>query len=203
MGGEGGGPLSTTVGGTELEAWLGTVRGDGLAIALALATYIVGGLIMFPVMALIAVSGVLYGPLTGFLVSIAGSTLSAAVGYWAGHLLGRRTVHQLSGGRIDRINRQLARRGILSTTIIRLLPLAPFTLINLAAGASHISFRDYILGTVLGMAPGIVAITLLSSNLVTALQAPSVLNVAILVALLLILVAGMIWSWRHFVRRRA
>ena len=46
-----------------------------------------------------------------------------------------------------------------------MVPIAPFTFIKLAAGASHIRFADFILGTLVGMAPGIVVIVLLGNQL--------------------------------------
>ena len=85
-------------------------------------------------------------------------------------------------------------------TIIRLLPVAPFTLINLAAGASHIRFRDYLFGTVLGMAPGITAITVFSGQLVRVIRSPDTLNLGFLIALLLVIAATAAYGWRKFVR---
>ncbi len=110
-------------------------------------------------------------------------------------------MRRLAGGKIDRVSRQLGRRGILSVLIMRLLPVAPFTLVNLAAGASHIRFRDFALGTVLGMAPGIFAIALFSGQLARVLYAPDALSVGILAGLMLVIASAAAWSWRRFVRR--
>lgn len=48
---------------------------------------------------------------------------------------------------------QLARRGFLASALIRLVPTIPSVLINIAAGATPIRFRDFILGTALGSVP--------------------------------------------------
>ena len=53
-----------------------------------------------------------------------------------------------------------------------MLPIAPFTFINLAAGASHVRFVDFLAGTFLGMAPGILVITLLGNQLSQVLSDP-------------------------------
>jgi phospholipase D1/2 len=50
---------------------------------------------------------------------------------------------------------------VLAVAAIRLVPIAPFTLVNLIAGASKIRFADYLLGTVIGMAPGLVLMSAL------------------------------------------
>lgn len=195
------GPLSGVAAPEQLQAWGEAVRRDWLATAAVLAAYVIGGLAMLPVTALIAATGLLYGPLAGLIVAFSGSLLSAATGYGLGWLAGRRHLERLAGGRLDRISRQLARRGILSMTVVRLLPIAPFTLVNLAAGASHIRLRDFLAGTVLGMAPGIVAIALFSGQLARVLVAPDALGVGVLAGLVLVIGAAAAWAWRRFLRR--
>lgn len=197
------GPLAQLADAAALEAWARAIEGDWRLTAAVLGVYVVGGLVMFPVLALIAGTGLLYGPVAGLAVAMAGSLLGAVTGYVAGAVLGRDALRRLAGGRLDRVSRQLARRGVLAMTIVRLLPVAPFTLINLAAGASHIRFRDFVAGTVLGMAPGIVAITLFSGQLGQLMRAPSAANAAILAGLLLLIAAAAAWGWRHFLRHRS
>jgi uncharacterized membrane protein YdjX (TVP38/TMEM64 family) len=63
-------------------------------------------------------------------------------------------------------------------------------LINLVAGASHIRFRDYLLGTFIGMLPGIVGLTLLTDRLMAVLVEPRLGNVFLLLGLVLIVVLG-------------
>jgi len=48
----------------------------------------------------------------------------------------------------------MAKQGILTVAMIRNIPVAPFTIVNLIAGASHIRLKDYLIGTALGMLPG-------------------------------------------------
>ena len=50
-------------------------------------------------------------------------------------------------------------------TVLRLLPIAPFTVVNLVAGASEIRARDYMLGSLFGMSPGIVLMTMFGDRL--------------------------------------
>jgi uncharacterized membrane protein YdjX (TVP38/TMEM64 family) len=59
--------------------------------------------------------------------------------------------------------------------------LAPFTVVNLISGASHIRFGDYMLGTLVGMAPGIAVMTALGDRLRQVLHNPSAANVGLLV----------------------
>jgi uncharacterized membrane protein YdjX (TVP38/TMEM64 family) len=48
--------------------------------------------------------------------------------------------------------------------MIRMVPIAPFSIVNVVAGASKLSLRDFLLGTVLGMAPGIAVMAALGAQ---------------------------------------
>ena len=52
------------------------------------------------------------------------------------------------GPRLNRIRRGIVRRGVLAVAAVRLVPIAPFTVVNLVAGASRIPLLDFVLGTV-------------------------------------------------------
>ncbi|MEN3292845.1 MAG: phospholipase, partial [Burkholderiales bacterium] len=152
------------------------------------ASYVIGGLLMVPVMLLIAVTGIVFGPLYGFIYAIAGALLSSAVSYGIGHRLGRETLRKLLGPRINGLSRRIGRRGILAMVIIRSLPVAPFTIVNIVAGASHIRFRDYLIGTLLGMLPGITITVTFAYHLAETVRNPSMGTVSVLVVVVALLI---------------
>jgi phospholipase D1/2 len=127
----------------------------------------------------------MFAPAAATAYAVIGSLLGAAATYLIGRLVGRGPLRSLMGPRVNRISRALARQGVLSVAAIRMVPIAPFTFVNLAAGASHIRFADYILGTLLGMVPGIVVIALLGTQLAEVLRAPSPAALGLLAAGLL------------------
>jgi len=92
---------------------------------------------------------------------------------------------------------ELARRGVLAITVLRMLPLAPFTIVNVVAGASHIGLRDFLLGTLLGMTPGILATVVFVDRIVEALRNPGTGTFASLAA-----VAGVLVALAVMLRRR-
>ena len=114
---------------------------------------------MVPVTLLIAASGIAFGPVLGFAYAALGAFSSAAFSFYVGRTVGREPVRRLGGPYLNRISRRLARSGIVAVTLLRLLPIAPFTLVNVVAGAMQLRFRDFFAGTVLGMTPGIVLMT--------------------------------------------
>jgi len=171
---------------------------------IAVAGFVVGGLAVFPVSVLIVASALVFGAVTGFVCSLVGGVLSAAVAYGLGHGLGRGLVRRIAGQRINRLSRRLARRGIATVAVVRLVPVAPFTVVNMVAGASHIRFVDFIVGTFIGMLPGIAALTLFAGTLEHTIREPSAGTVALLVGVvvLLALFGAAVNRWVGGARRR-
>jgi uncharacterized membrane protein YdjX (TVP38/TMEM64 family) len=83
-----------------------------------------------------------------------------------------------------------------------MLPIAPFAAVNLVAGASHIRFRDFLLGTLAGMSPGILAVTLLTNRVKHVVRNPDVTSIVALALVLLVLGMGA-WILSKRLRRTA
>lgn len=194
------GPLHDLVAPDNLQVWGAALRETWWGMAATFLAYLVGGLVMVPVVALITITAVVFGPLVGFPLALVSSVASGVLGYWLGARLGRQRLRQLTGTRLDRVSRALAHRGLLSIIILRILPVAPFTVINCAAGASHIRFRDFLLGTVIGMAPGILAMTALADRILEAVRDPNLVNLLLLVATLVVIGLAVAWVMRRFGR---
>lgn len=128
-------------------------------------TYSLALLVMFPLTVLVVVTGMLFGPWWGLFYATAGTLASSVASYWAGRHLGREALLKHGGRRLNKLSRYFAQRGVRTMALINLLPLAPFTLTNLLAGAFRLRFRDYLLGSTIGIVPGLAAVTLLGSQL--------------------------------------
>jgi phospholipase D1/2 len=157
--------------------------------AAVVASFVIGGLIMVPVTLMIAVTGIVFGPLWGLVYALGGTACSAAVTYGLGMWLGRETVRKVLGPRINRLSRRIAKRGILAMVVVRVLPIAPFTVINVVAGASHIRFLDFIVGSLLGLLPGIVLTVTFIHNLAEVIRNPTPGTIALLVGAAVLLIA--------------
>jgi phospholipase D1/2 len=194
-------PLKEYLNLQSLAAWAALLQQQPWTPLLVGGAYLLGGVIMVPVTLLILVTALTFGPWTGFGYSLAGCLLSALLTFGIGHGIGRETVRRLAGGKLNRVSRRLAERGLLAVVTVRILPVAPFTIVNLVAGASGIRLRDFALGTILGMIPGIVAITLFESSLQQLIERPEVENILLLVAVLLGILAA-VWGFRHWLAGR-
>lgn len=179
--------------------WIIGIDNAPARLALVMGGFVIGGFLMLPVSLLVLVTALVFGPWWGFLYSWIGAAVSAAAGYGAGHLLGHDTVRRM-GHSVNRVSQKLARKGIVAIFLLQLLPIAPFTIGNLVAGASHIRFRDFMLGTVTGIAPGTLALSVFAVSLLRALTDPDPRNLILLTAALLIL-GALIWAARRWLLR--
>jgi phospholipase D1/2 len=102
---------------------------------------------------------------------------------------------------VNRLSQRIAARGIVAMMVIRVLPVAPFSVVNVVAGASHIRFRDFVIGTLLGMLPGIVMTVTFVHHLAEAVRRPSAGTVAVLVAVVAVIIAAAL-GLRRVLRRR-
>lgn len=156
----------------ELAAWLAAHRHAWYALPAVVFAFIVLGLVMVPVILLVAATGIAFGPLLGPLYAMAGCLASASTGFAIGRWMGLRRITQLGGERITRVTRTLNRNGTLAVFLVRKVP-APFTLVNIVVGASMIRFRDFIIGTVLGMGALVVGLAGFGYQATNALRDPS------------------------------
>lgn len=148
-----------------------------LGFPLILLIYAIGCVLALPILFLIVTSALLFGPMLGFVYAIVGTGVGAASTYGVGYLLGHHTIRRYAGSHVNRLNVMLAKRGILTSAMIRWIPVAaPFTVVNMVAGASHIRFWDYMLGTLLGMLPVTLGLTIFADGITKALQNPQPQN---------------------------
>jgi uncharacterized membrane protein YdjX (TVP38/TMEM64 family) len=92
----------------------------------------------------------------------------------------------------------LSRQSFATLSLVRLLPIAPYSLVNMVAGASHVPFRMFLAATLVGMSPGVLAITIFSNQLKSSLTDPGPWSFILLGLVSLLMVAGSIWLHRKF-----
>lgn len=156
---------------------------------LALACFALGGLLVFPVNLLIAASIVVFGPIAGGALALAGSVLSA----WLVHEIGRRcprdTTRRWFGARGERLRERIVGHGLLAIAIVRIVPLAPYSIVGFVSGVARVRRGDYLLGTLLGMAPGVVLYALFVDRAIAVLSNPHPMAWLLLATALALLVA--------------
>ncbi|MCT8468490.1 TVP38/TMEM64 family protein [Chromohalobacter canadensis] len=166
-----------------------------------MGVYALTSLVVFPLSILVAATGLVFGPTWGFVYAMLGTLAASIATYWVGRALGRDALLRHGGQKLNGLARLLAGRGVRTMVLFNLLPLAPFTLTNMLAGACHLRFRDYMLGSTLGIAPGLLGVTLLGSQLGSLVTAES--REGLLIAAAGIVVAiGILWGLKRYAERR-
>lgn len=176
-------------------------RHEWLAFPATLIVFLVAEMFLFPVVVLVFVCGLVFGPWLGALYATSGSMLSAIPPFLLGRHLGREKLEHMGGAIVGKLERVLDRRGIIAVFLVRKIP-APYSLVNLVCGASPVSLRDFLLGTLLGMGTGIVLITFVGGQLLDIVRDPGAGEIALALFLLLVPVVLAIVVQR-FLNRRA
>ena len=190
-------PLREWINVESLVHWSDRFEESPFAPLIVIGGFVLGGLLVIPLMMLIAATGIVFGPWLGMLYSLLGATLSAVFVYSIGRKVGRDAVRRVAGRRINDLSRRIAKRGLLAMLFVRIVPIAPFSIINLVAGTSHLRFRDFLLGTILGLLPGTILISFFVDRIVAAVRHPGPVTFA-----LLALVAGVAIGGTLAVRAR-
>lgn len=172
-------PISHWLTMDNLLATVDFIRESSMTVPIVLSIYVVGSCLMFPVTLMILVTALSFGPFEGFALAFGGSLMGGLASYLLGRWLGRDVVRKLAGEKINRLSRKLARRGWLAVALVRIVPIAPYTIVNLVAGSTHISTRSFLIGTSIGMGPGILAIMLFEGGLEHAIREPGWLSVVV------------------------
>ncbi|HEY7217261.1 MAG TPA: VTT domain-containing protein [Candidatus Binatia bacterium] len=173
-----------------IESWVASVEHSSLAPLWVIGIFLVGGFAVFPVTALILAVAYAFNAWLAMTYSLLGCIVSAISLYAIGRQLGRKNVVRMAGKRLNRMNRLISKHGVLAVAAVRMIPVAPYSLINLAAGAVHVPVRDFVIGTFLGMSPGVVVITFFENQFEEAIRTPSAVTFAVLIAAVIVMLLG-------------
>lgn len=127
--------------------------------------YAVAPLLLFPATIINASAGLLWPWKYAVLLTILGSNACANLGFWLGRLLGQERVQSWIPRRYHHHDQKLAGAGVRAIAVLRLLPIMPFTALSILASVSRVRWRDYALGSFLGMLPGSIGYATLMSLL--------------------------------------
>jgi uncharacterized membrane protein YdjX (TVP38/TMEM64 family) len=196
-------PVSETFSPTRVTAWAEEFAGRPWAPLIVLVAFTPAAIVMFPRPLITLFAVVAFGPWLGFAYAMAGILISALFTYWVGTRMDRSTVRRLAGPKLSRILDVLRRRGLMALTALRLVPLAPFTIEGIVAGAIRIRLRDFTLGTALGMLPGTLAATVFGDQLEIALRDPGEVNLWIVGGVTVALITATLLVRRWLVSQSA
>jgi len=183
-----------------LGAALEPYRTRWFGLPLVVGVFVVAELLMFPVVVLIFVCGLAFGPWVGALYAMAGTMASAVPPFLLGRHLGRKRVERMGGAPVRKLVSMLQRKGLMAVFVVRKIP-APYSLVNLVCGACGLSLTDFLWGTALGMVSGVLIITVLSTGVREMIAHPRPAPLLLLVGVLAATVVATVYLQRYLNRR--
>jgi phosphatidylserine/phosphatidylglycerophosphate/cardiolipin synthase-like enzyme/uncharacterized membrane protein YdjX (TVP38/TMEM64 family) len=180
---------------------LGRLASHPYTFPALVAGFFVLTLVGIPLNLLLVGTALAISPWQAFLAGVIGSHLAAWGGYFAGAYFGRPLYKRYLAQKMRSLNSRLEQGSVIAIAVMRILPVAPFFAINMACGALSVSFRKYVLGTLLGMIPGIFAVTMLSDRVRSVIVDPNWVN-GLLVVLACALVLGAVWFLKSMLNQR-
>jgi uncharacterized membrane protein YdjX (TVP38/TMEM64 family) len=104
------------------------------------------------------VGGAIFGALEGLMLAWIGAMVGTVVAHTMARSVGKSAVQRLLGN--HKLLRKLRERADVRTLVrLRVLPLAPFAVLDYVAGLAGVSLRTLLLATAIGILPGTAAYT--------------------------------------------
>lgn len=169
-------PLAHAVNAETILGWAHDFGSRWWAPLILMASYTPACLVMFPRPLITLAAVIAFGPWLGFGYALLGIVGSSIVTYYIGRRMRRDTVRRLAGPKLDRMIDVLKRYGLIAMTLLRLVPIAPFAVESIVAGAIHMRLRHVVLGTAIGLLPGTLATTIFGDAIETALTGTGDVN---------------------------
>lgn len=190
-------PLATFLDGNHVTGWARRAGDEWWLPIVTVLLYTPVAFTLFPRPLLTLFAVIAFGPFMGFICAMLGIELSAWVTFVLGKKLDRNTVRRIAGTKLNGILHVLRRRGLLAMTALRLVPIAPFLVEGVVAGAARVKMSDFLIGTALGMLPGTLTSTVFGNQLEVWLEDPSQINYW-LIALVLLALGIATWLVRRW-----
>jgi uncharacterized membrane protein YdjX (TVP38/TMEM64 family) len=130
-----------------------------LAPILFVIVYAVGTVLFLPGSILTIAGGAMFGPVWGTLCSLAGATIGATLAFMIARYLASDWVAERAGKRLGQLMRGVEGEGWRFVAFVRLVPLFPFNLVNYVFGLTRVPLSQYVVTSLVCMAPGAFAYT--------------------------------------------
>lgn len=165
--------------------------------------YTPAALVMFPRPLLTLAAVIVFGPLKGFSIAMTGVLIAALVFYAWGRRIDEKRLRRWAGRRFDSLSKMLRKTGFMAFVTLGLLPVAPFAVEMLAAGALRARLRDLLPGVAVAHLPGMLSMTVLGDQIMAAISDGRQISPGVVVAVVVVLAAIAIFTRRAWRRMQA
>ena len=144
-------------------------------IVLVLA-FIPAAFIMFPLPLLILIAVLAFGPLRGLSYGMSGAAAAIVATYCAGRILRYETLRSVLGEKLDGARDLFQGHTIVAAFAISTVPVPPFGVQGIMAGAMRVSFWQYMVGTLAAMLPGAILAAVFGREIARGFEDPGTLS---------------------------
>jgi uncharacterized membrane protein YdjX (TVP38/TMEM64 family) len=153
----------------ELVALIRQSRHTSWAGLLYVTVYVLAATVGLPITVLSIVGGALFGAARGFVLAWIGAMLGTLTAYALARSIGERSTRRFLG-RHHLLDRLRKRSDFWALVRLRVLPVAPFAVLDYVAGLLGVSLRALLLASAVGVLPTVAAYTYAGAELVTGLE---------------------------------
>lgn len=135
------------------------------AVAIYLLIYAIKPIMIFiPSNLLVIVSGILFGPVEGAILSIIGFGISAAIAFVLARFLGKDFVQGILGNKLMKLDDNMRKDGFRILFLLRLIPVMPYDPLSYACGFTNIKFSSFLAASVFGVSIETICYSFLGRN---------------------------------------
>lgn len=172
-------------------------RREYAAIIFIAGCFIKPFLIAFPSAVLSLVSGIIFGPIKGFLISMLGFLISGTIAFFISRKLGREFVEKILKGKLISLDKNMKTKGFKILFLLRLPPVLPYDPLSYACGLTNIKYTDFITASLLGVVPETLCYCIIGKNVSDPLSPQFIIPVLFII--IATISSGFIFKKRHSV----
>lgn len=143
-------------------------------------------LVIIPNSVVAIAGGMAFGIVKGTLYTVLGALGAASLAFFVARFLGRSIVEKLMKGNGKLFEDGVEKNGFLLILLLRLIPLIPFDIISYGAGLSKIKFKDLVLGTLIGVIPGVLVFVNIGDKSLNIKSKGFIISILFLIALIIV-----------------
>jgi phospholipase D1/2 len=196
-------PLAQYLTPQQLGSWARLLRESTWAPFALVLAFIPAAFVMFPLPVLILIGVLAFGPLAGLSYGMTGAAAAIVATYCAGRMMRYETLRSLLGHKLDGARDLFHGHTIVAAFAVSTVPVPPFGVQGIMAGAMRVSFWQYAIGTLLAMLPGAVLAAFFGREIARGLQDPGTLSWPLLALTVVAFALFGYFAKRWAARRRA
>lgn len=143
-------------------------------------------LVIIPNSVVAIAGGMAFGIVKGTFYTVLGALGAASLAFFVARFLGRSIVEKLMKGKGKLFEDGVEKNGFLLILLLRLIPLIPFDIISYGAGLSKIKFKDLVLGTLIGVIPGVLVFVNIGDKSLNIKSKGFIISILFLIALIIV-----------------